>query len=133
MEVPGVGICLCITDRIKELIKYKGFQVAPAELEGILLRHEGVADVCVVGVQSAQALATEVPRAYVVKTPGWREGEEARVVAAEEIRRWSDKRLANHKRLRGGVVFVDSLPRTPSGKLLLRVLRDTNFEGKAKL
>ncbi|KAK8083119.1 hypothetical protein PG996_001900 [Apiospora saccharicola] len=133
VKAPRVGICLRITDRIKELIKYKGFQVAPAELEGILLRHEGVADVCVVGVQSPQALATEVPRAYVVKTPGWGEGEVERVVAADEIRRWSDKKLANHKRLRGGVVFVDSLPRTPSGKLLRRVLRSTNFDGKAKL
>ncbi|KAK7924770.1 hypothetical protein PG985_006824 [Apiospora marii] len=134
VKVPRVGICLRITDCIKELIKYKGFHVAPAELEGTLLRHdEGAADVCVVGVQSPQALATEVPRAYVVKTPGWREVEEERVVAADEIRRWSDKKLANHKKLRGGVVFVDSLPRTPSGKLLRRVLRDTNLDGKARL
>ena len=78
-------------------------------------------------------LTTEVPRAYVVKTPGWGEGEEERAVAAGEIRRWSDKKLANHKGLRGGVVFVDSLPRTPSGKLLRRVLRDTKLDGKAKL
>ncbi|KAK8089655.1 Acetyl-CoA synthetase-like protein [Apiospora hydei] len=134
VKVPRVGTCLRVTDRLKELIKYKGFQVAPAELEGVLLRHEGVADVCVVGVQDQQqALATEVPRAYVVKAPGWKEGEEERVVAADEIRRWSDKKLANHKKLRGGVVFVDSLPRTSSGKLLRRVLRDTNFGGKAKL
>ncbi|KAK7952019.1 phenylacetyl- protein [Apiospora aurea] len=134
VKVPRVGTCIRVTDRLKELIKYKGFQVAPAKLEGVLLRHEGVADVCVVGVQDQQqALATEVPRAYVVKAPGWKEGEEERVVAADEIRRWSDKKLANHKKLRGGVVFVDSLPRTPSGKLLRRVLRDTNFGGKAKL
>ncbi|KAK8056848.1 acetyl-CoA synthetase-like protein [Apiospora rasikravindrae] len=134
VKVPRVGSCLRITDRLKEPIKYKGFQVAPAELEGVLLRHEGVADVCVVGVHDQyQALATEVPRAYVVKAPGWREGEEERVAAADEIRRWSDKKLANHKRLRGGIVFVDSLPRTPSGKLLRRLLRDTNLGGKAKL
>jgi acyl-CoA synthetase (AMP-forming)/AMP-acid ligase II len=55
-----------ITDRLKELIKYKGLQVAPAELEGVLMGHEKLADACVLGVYDADR-ATEVPRAYVVK------------------------------------------------------------------
>lgn len=81
------------------LIEYIGFQVAPAELEGISQRYEGVADVCFVVVQDQQTLGTEVPRAYVIKAPGWRvsyEDEEG-VVAADQFRRWSYGRLASHE------------------------------------
>ncbi|KAH9988764.1 phenylacetyl-CoA ligase [Xylariaceae sp. FL0662B] len=117
---------LRITDRIKELIKYKGFQVAPAELEGLLMGHEGVSDVCVFGIQDHN-LATEVPRAYVVRKPGWQLSDKA---AAEDIRNWIDERVAHYKRLRGGVHFVENLPRTASGKLLRRELKSIGVREK---
>lgn len=112
---------LFITDRVKELIKYKGFQVAPAELEGYLLEHPQIADCAVVGVQSDEA-GTEVPRAYVVrkdifKNHGSTEGTKA-------ILQWFNSRVANHKRLRGGIVFVDEIPRSSSGKTLRKVLKE---------
>ena len=109
-----------ITDRVKELIKYKGFQVPPAELEGVLLQHPYIEDVAVVGVNSKK-LGTEVPRAYVVKKGGTaavKEGD------AHEIIDWMAKKVVNHKRLRGGLKFVDAVPKSPSGKLLRRYLRD---------
>lgn len=112
------GNLYCV-DRLKELIKYKGFQVAPAELEGLLLGHPEVADVGVVGVQDDE-LASEVPRAYVV-LKDQRAGGEAK---AREIVDWMASRVAPHKKLRGGVVLVDAIPKSPSGKILRRVLRD---------
>ncbi|KAI2601760.1 phenylacetyl-CoA ligase [Hypoxylon sp. NC1633] len=125
---------LRITDRVKELIKYKGFQIAPAELEGLLMGHEGVLDVCVVGIQD-DYLATEVPRAYVVRKPGWQPSNSGGVpsgrAAAEAIRSWIDGRVAYYKKLRGGVHFIESLPRTVSGKLLRKELK--SIATKAKL
>ncbi|KAI1487214.1 hypothetical protein F5X96DRAFT_681391 [Biscogniauxia mediterranea] len=119
---------LYITDRLKELIKYKGFQVAPAELEGLLLGHPDVADACVISAHD-RARETEVPRAYVVlrdevkraveQDNGQRKEEKAREIAG-----WLAARVANHKQLRGGVRFVDQVPKNASGKLLRRVLRD---------
>lgn len=109
-----------ITDRVKELIKYKGFQVAPAELEGYLVEHDLIDDVAVVGVESME-LGTEVPRAYVVRKGGKkavREGD------GEAIVRWLNGRVANHKKLRGGVRFVDTIPKSASGKILRRILKD---------
>lgn len=104
-----------ITDRVKELIKYKGFQVAPAELEGLLLGHEKVADCGVIGVFLAH-LATEVPRAFVVL----KEGVEMK---EEEVMKWVESRVAGHKRLRGGVRFIKEIPKSASGKILRRVLK----------
>ncbi|RMZ82934.1 hypothetical protein DV737_g1804, partial [Chaetothyriales sp. CBS 132003] len=111
---------LWITDRVKELIKYKGFQVPPAELEGYLADNELVDDVCVVGVESA-TLGTEVPRAYIVRKGGL-----SAVQAGddEKIIQWLNAKVANHKKLRGGVKFVDSVPKSVSGKILRRLLKD---------
>jgi 4-coumarate--CoA ligase len=107
-----------ITDRVKELIKYKGFQVPPAELEGKLMGHDKIDDVAVIGVYD-EALASEVPRAYVVPKPGVsKEG------LADEIVKYLQERVAQHKRLRGGVRFVDVIPKSVSGKILRRVLKD---------
>ena len=106
-----------ITDRVKELIKYKGFQVPPAELEGLLLSHPAINDVCVVGVDDKEQ-ATEVPRAYVVVKPGTVEKG-----LAGDIERWLAAKVASHKRLRGGVRFVEEIPKTASGKILRRVLK----------
>ncbi|KIX09039.1 uncharacterized protein Z518_00117 [Rhinocladiella mackenziei CBS 650.93] len=110
---------LTITDRAKELIKYKGFQVAPAELEGTLSDHHLVDDVAVIGVR-LEDQETEAPRAYIVKKGGLRAvkpGDE------EEIMQWLEKRVSNHKRLRGGIKFVESIPKSASGKILRRILK----------
>ena len=107
-----------ITDRVKELIKYKGFQVAPAELEGKLMDHPGINDVAVIGVQDDEQ-HTEVPRAYVVAADGMNNDEDA-----AEIVKWLGGKVANHKRLRGGVRFIDEVPKSASGKILRRLLKD---------
>ena len=107
-----------ITDRVKELIKYKGFQVPPAELEGILISYEKIDDVAVVGVYD-EAQATEVPRAYVVPAKGVEGSKETE----REIMEWLQAKVASHKRLRGGVRFVDEVPKSASGKILRRLLK----------
>ncbi|PGH27871.1 hypothetical protein AJ80_00421 [Polytolypa hystricis UAMH7299] len=112
-----------ITDRVKELIKYNGFQVAPAELEGILIDNEAVDDVAVIGVES-KAHGSEVPRAYIVANakvipPARRTAEEA-----AKIVQWLDAKVAPYKKLRGGVRFVDEIPKSASGKILRRILKD---------
>ncbi|THZ22398.1 acetyl-CoA synthetase-like protein [Aureobasidium pullulans] len=107
-----------ITDRVKELIKYKGFQVPPAELEGYLVAHEKIDDVAVIGIYR-EDLATEVPRAYVVP----RKGVEAGKALEDDIVSWIGAKVANHKKLRGGVRFVDQIPKSISGKILRRVLK----------
>ena len=107
-----------ITDRVKELIKYKGFQVPPAELEGLLASHPMVNDVAVVGLYDKEQ-ATEVPRAYVVLAPGVQGGPHTE----KEIAEWLRAKVANHKRLRGGVKFVDEIPKSAAGKILRRVLK----------
>jgi len=115
-----------ITDRVKELIKYKGFQVPPAELEGLLISHPSINDVAVVGIYYEDQ-ATEVPRAYVVLKPGV----EAGAQTAEAIATWLAGKVAGHKRLRGGVRFVDEIPKSASGKILRRVLK-ARAEGEEK-
>jgi acyl-CoA synthetase (AMP-forming)/AMP-acid ligase II len=110
-----------VVDRIKELIKVKGFQVAPAELEDLLLGCAGVADAAVVGVPHPRD--GEVPRAFVVKHPG-SSLTEAQVTAFVEAK------AAPYKQLKGGVKFLHQLPKSPSGKILRRLLRDLE---KAKL
>jgi len=101
-----------ITDRLKELIKVKGFQVAPAELEGVLCAHPAVADAAVVGI--ADDDAGEVPKAFVVSRGA---------AAPDEVMAWVAERVAPHKRL-CAVEVVDEIPKLPSGKILRRVLRD---------
>ncbi|PWY73698.1 acetyl-CoA synthetase-like protein, partial [Aspergillus heteromorphus CBS 117.55] len=111
-----------ITDRVKELIKYKGFQVAPAELEGILIDNDAVDDVAVIGIES-EAHGTEVPLAYVVRSAqSLSSGHPAPQIAADIVK-WLDAKVAYHKKLRGGVWFVDEIPKSPSGKILRRVLK----------
>jgi len=101
-----------IVDRLKELIKYKGFQVAPAELEALLLTHPKVADVAVIGVADEEG--GEAPKAFVVsKEP----------VSAEEIMEFVAARVAPHKKVRR-VEFVEQIPKSATGKILRRVFRD---------
>jgi len=108
-----------ITDRVKELIKYKGFQVAPAELEGLLVSHPKISDAAVIGVDDP-ARATEVPRAYIVPTQGVPMNDRT----AKEIIDWLAARVAGHKQLRGGIRWVDEVPKSVSGKILRRVLKE---------
>lgn len=101
-----------VVDRLKELIKHKGYQVAPAELEGVLLEHPAVADAAVAGLPDP--VAGEVPVAWVVaRAP----------VAAEELVAWAAGRVAPYKRVRE-VRFVDAVPRSPAGKVLRRLLTE---------
>jgi acyl-CoA synthetase (AMP-forming)/AMP-acid ligase II len=121
-----------ITDRVKELIKYKGFQVPPAELEGILVSHPKINDVAVIGVYHEEH-ATELPRAYVVPAAGVENHEKEKT----DIVEWLNAKVANHKKLRGGVHFVDEIPKSVSGKILRRALKAKALEemkaAKAKL
>jgi acyl-CoA synthetase (AMP-forming)/AMP-acid ligase II/NAD(P)-dependent dehydrogenase (short-subunit alcohol dehydrogenase family) len=101
-----------VTDRLKELIKYKGYQVAPAELEEVLLTNPAVADAAV--VRTPDESAGEVPKAFIVlKAPA----------SAEELTRWVAERVAPYKRLRR-VEFTGQIPRSPSGKILRRLLAE---------
>jgi 4-coumarate--CoA ligase len=92
-----------IVDRMKELIKVKGNQVAPAELEALLLEHPQIADAAVVGVTIQ---GEEVPRAYVALQEGQKADE-------KEIQDWLGKRVSRHKRIVGGCVFIDAIPKNP--------------------
>ncbi|MGW4702283.1 AMP-binding protein [Streptomyces sp. NPDC004285] len=106
---------LFVVDRVKELIKYKGFQVAPAELEALLLAHEGIADAAVIGVTDADG--TEIPKAFVVRRPT------APGLTAEEVVAHVAARVSPYKKVRS-VEFVDAVPRAASGKILRRELRE---------
>lgn len=115
-----------VFDRIKEIIKVKGFQVAPAELEGCLLSHPDVADACVVGI--ADDYSGELPVAYVVLTAEAAQSLCRNAVLAdyfsESISKYVEDRKASYKHLTGGIRFIDSIPRNGSGKALRRLLRN---------
>ncbi|KAF8523463.1 AMP binding protein [Hysterangium stoloniferum] len=118
-----------IVDRKKELIKYKGFQVAPAELEGILLTHPDIVDAGVIGIYS-EADATEFPRAYVVpKSIITRETPAEQELFAVGVEKWIRDKVAHHKYLRGGVVIVDNIPKSAAGKILRKELRELAKKG----
>ncbi|HKP45467.1 MAG TPA: AMP-binding protein [Pyrinomonadaceae bacterium] len=107
-----------IVDRAKELIKYKGFQVPPAELEAVLLTHPAVADAAVIPCQDDEA--GEVPKAVIVLKDK---------CGAEQIMEFVAARVAPHKRIRE-VEFTDKIPKSPSGKILRRVLVQADRERK---
>lgn len=115
-----------IVDRKKELIKVKGNQVAPAELEALLLEHPAIADAAVVGVLTPDG--DENPRAYVVLQPDGK----SKATKPDEIAAWVAKNVARHKRLTGGVHVIDAIPKNPSGKILRRFLRDQAREEQKK-
>lgn len=106
--------CVYIVDRLKELIKYKGYQVPPAELEAVLLAHPAIADAAVIGVRDAES-GEEVPKAFVVKQSGAEltEAEVMDFVAAE---------VAPYKKVRQ-VAFIDTIPKSSAGKILRKDLR----------
>jgi len=105
--------CLTIVDRVKELIKYKGYQVPPAELEALLLTHPSIADVAVIGVMDADG--QEVPKAFIVLQPG-------AVLTADEAMTFVADHVAPHKKVRR-VAFVNSIPKSAAGKILRKDLR----------
>ncbi|KAG2109352.1 AMP binding protein [Suillus discolor] len=110
-----------IVDRRKELIKYKGFQVPPAELESVLLQHAEIADAAVIGIESKEE-ATELPRAYI--TPSRPLSPQEASSFALGVQNWVSQRVASHKQLRGGVVIIDKVPKSAAGKILRRELRE---------
>jgi acyl-coenzyme A synthetase/AMP-(fatty) acid ligase len=101
-----------VVDRVKELIKYKGLQIAPAELEAVLISHPAIADAAVVRVPDEEA--GEVPKAFVVATAE---------LSAQEVMDHVAERVAPYKRLRQ-VEFIDEIPKSLSGKILRRVLME---------
>ncbi|XP_024936948.1 4-coumarate--CoA ligase 1 isoform X2 [Cephus cinctus] len=103
-----------IVDRTKELIKVKGNQVSPTELEGIILEVTGVADVAVIGVPDT--MAGELPKAFIVKHPG-------AIVTPEIINDYITPKVAPYKKLAGGITFIEAIPRNPSGKVLRNQLK----------
>ncbi|QRW11517.1 AMP binding enzyme [Ceratobasidium sp. AG-Ba] len=114
---------LFIVDRLKEILKVRGFQVAPAELEGFLLDHPLVADVGVVGL--ADEYSGEVPLAFVVLSEeGKKRGKKEEAAMRKEIRKFVEDQKIKYKWLEGGIVFIDAIPKNPSGKILRRLLRD---------
>ncbi|XP_063395316.1 uncharacterized protein LOC134680171 [Cydia fagiglandana] len=112
-----------IIDRLKELIKYKAWQVSPAEIEGVLLKHPAVKDAGVIG--APDPLSGELPTAFVVKQPGAE-------VTENDIIEFVSLEVSPWKRLRGGVRFVSEIPKTGSGKILRRVLREM-LKAKSKI
>jgi acyl-CoA synthetase (AMP-forming)/AMP-acid ligase II len=106
-----------ITDRVKELIKVKGFQVAPAELEGLLIGCPGVADAAIIGVAAEREGDGQVPKAYVV-----RKGDIPHV-SEEDIKEYVAARVVSYKCI-AKVEFIDSIPKVPTGKILRKELRN---------
>jgi acyl-CoA synthetase (AMP-forming)/AMP-acid ligase II len=106
--------CVYLVDRLKELIKYKGYQVPPAELEAVLLTHPSIADAAVVGVTDSDS-GEEIPKAFVVKASGAEltEGEVMEFVAGH---------VAPYKKVRQ-VAFIEAIPKSTSGKILRKDLR----------
>jgi len=114
-----------IVDRTKELIKYKGMQVAPAELEAVLLTHPAILDAAV--IRKADEEAGEVPKAFVVLKPD----EASRATKAEAIMGFVTERVAPHKRIRH-LEFIDQIPKSASGKILRRMLVQMEKEREAR-
>jgi acyl-CoA synthetase (AMP-forming)/AMP-acid ligase II len=110
-----------VVDRVKELIKYKGLQVAPAELEAVLVAHPQIADAAVVRVPDEEA--GEVPKAFVVATAE---------LSTTEVMEYVAERVAPHKKLRA-VEFIDQIPKSLSGKILRRVLMERDRQTTASV
>jgi acyl-CoA synthetase (AMP-forming)/AMP-acid ligase II len=102
-----------IVDRVKELIKYKGYQVPPAELEAVLLTHDEIADAAVIGVRDADG--EEIPKAFVVLQPG-------SSLDADAVMEFVAAHVAPHKKVRV-VEFIEAIPKSASGKILRKDLR----------
>jgi acyl-CoA synthetase (AMP-forming)/AMP-acid ligase II len=109
-----------IVDRVKELIKYKGYQVPPAELEALLLTHDKIADAAVIGVRDAEG--EEVPKAFIVRQSAGVD------LDADEVMTFVAERIAPHKKVRV-VEFIEEIPKSASGKILRKDLRAREAAG----
>ncbi|KAL2682378.1 hypothetical protein Neosp_006828 [[Neocosmospora] mangrovei] len=114
--LPNVTMRLVDDNGRDELIKYKGLQVAPAELEAQLMEHPAVADAAVIGVDQS---GTEVPRAYIVLASKFRGS-----ITGAGLAEYVKSRVSDYKHLRGGVEFVNEIPRNAAGKIMRKVLKD---------
>lgn len=114
---------LTITDRIKEMIKVKGIAVAPAEMEDLLLGHDKVEDVAVLGI--ADEYSGELPKAFIVLKQGYEKREEV----GRELLRYVQEKKTKYKWVKE-IEFVDEVPKSASGKILRRILRDLQRSGK---
>jgi len=112
-QVDAAG-AVYIVDRLKELIKYKGYQVPPAELEALLLTHPQIADTAVVGVIDEES-GEEIPKAFVVKQAD-------AALTEDEVMEFVAAKVAPHKKVRR-VEFIDAIPKSSSGKILRKDLR----------
>jgi acyl-CoA synthetase (AMP-forming)/AMP-acid ligase II len=116
--------CVYIVDRLKELIKYKGYQVPPAELEAVLLGHPDIADAAVIGVTDPES-GEEVPKAFVVKQSGasaHRKGGGPSELSEADVMDFVASHVAPYKKVRQ-VAFIDAIPKSASGKILRKDLK----------
>uniref|UniRef100_T1H1B7 AMP-binding enzyme C-terminal domain-containing protein n=1 Tax=Megaselia scalaris TaxID=36166 RepID=T1H1B7_MEGSC len=102
-------------DRIKEIMKSKGYHISPSEIEELVLEIPEVADICVVGIPDVVTI--NLPAALVIRKNG-------STLSQEAIQKYVADKMPHYKHLTGGVYFVDSLPRTPSGKILRRKAKE---------
>uniref|UniRef100_A0A182P4M6 AMP-dependent synthetase/ligase domain-containing protein n=1 Tax=Anopheles epiroticus TaxID=199890 RepID=A0A182P4M6_9DIPT len=112
---------LYLVDREKDIFKYRGFHISPSELESIISQIEGVLEVCVVGVPADEDCTTELPTAAIVRAAG-------SSLTSDQVREAVDQKVSDFKRLRGGIYFVDQLPKTQSGKNLRRKVLEMVLE-----
>lgn len=110
---------LFVIDRKKDILKYCNYQISPGEIEKVIIEHPGVAQVCVVGIPDL--ICTDLPAAVIVKSKG-------ASVTEDDVLKYLDGKFMDFKKLRGGVYFVDDLPRTPSGKVLKRLVKEIAVE-----
>jgi acyl-CoA synthetase (AMP-forming)/AMP-acid ligase II len=106
--------CYTVVDRVKELIKYKGYQVAPAELEAVLLTHPEIADAAVIGVPEPES-GEELPKAFVVRAPGSE-------LSEDDVMSYMAGKVAPHKKIRL-VEFIEAVPKSAAGKILRKDLK----------
>jgi acyl-CoA synthetase (AMP-forming)/AMP-acid ligase II len=106
--------CYTVVDRVKELIKYKGYQVAPAELEAVLIGNPEIADAAVIGIKDPES-GEELPKAFVVRAPGSE-------ITEQEVMDFVISRVAPHKKVRM-VEFIEQVPKSAAGKILRKDLK----------
>ncbi|KXJ83386.1 hypothetical protein RP20_CCG006925 [Aedes albopictus] len=111
-----------LVDRKKDVIKYRGYQMSPVELEAIVEKIEGVQQVCVLGIPEMEG-TSDLPAAVIVRKPG-------STLTEEQVVRLVEEQVSDHKRLRGGVFFFDAFPMSSTGKILRRELRKSLMEGR---
>ncbi|CAJ0963497.1 unnamed protein product, partial [Mesorhabditis belari] len=114
---------LFVVDRLKELIKVKGLQVPPAELEDLLLSHPKIRDAAVIGIPDSRS--GEAPKAFVVRADDH--------LSADDVINFVKSKVSSYKQLTGGVEFLSEIPKAPSGKILRRLLRDQENAKKSKI